>query len=298
MLKEGALHLENVQKLVLDEADRLFELGFLEQVDEVITACSHPNIIRSLFSATLPFGVEHMASSFLRSPLRIMIGQRNSGASTIKQQLLFTSSEAGKLLAVREQFKSGIQPPILIFVQSTERAKQLYNELMFEGLPMDYIHGTRSSKQTKEIVNQFRLGKIWVLICTDVMSRGLDFKGVSLVINYDFPQSIISYIHRIGRTGRAGRQGEAITYFTYEDLNMLRNIADVMKRSGCDVPDWMLKLNPMSQDQLDQRDKKPVQREDIGSASRSQHQQGDVSYRKKRRHDVMKKGQKKKRRSE
>lgn len=265
MLNEG-LDLSNVQRIVLDEADRLFELGFLEAIDQVITSCNHPHVVRSLFSATLPFGVEHMANSFLRSPLRVTIGLRNAGASTIKQRLLFASSEAGKLLAIRQQLRAGIQPPVLVFVQSMERARDLFNELMFEGIPMEYIHGNRSSKQTKEIVNQFRLGKIWVLICTDVMSRGLDFKGVSMVINYDFPQGMISYIHRIGRTGRAGREGEAITYFTYEDLSMLRHIADVMKRSGCEVPDWMLELKPMSDKQLENREKRPVGREAISSS--------------------------------
>jgi ATP-dependent RNA helicase DDX52/ROK1 len=93
-----------------------------------------------------------------------------------------------------------------------------------------------------ELGQAFRAGKIWVLITTDLMGRGLDFKGVNLVINFDFPPNAVEYIHRIGRTGRAGRRGTAITFFTTDDAGSLRSIANVMRSSGCDVPEWMLQL--------------------------------------------------------
>ena len=91
-------------------------------------------------------------------------------------------------------------------------------------------------------MKEFRLGRIWVLICTDLMSRGVDFKTVNVVVNYDFPQSVVSYIHRVGRTGRAGRKGKAITFFTDDDVDYLRNIANLMKKSGVEVAEWMLNL--------------------------------------------------------
>ena len=122
----------------------------------------------------------------------------------------------------------GIDPPVLIFVQSKDRAQELYHELAYDGLNIDVLHSDRPVQQRELIINKFRLREIWVLICTDLVARGLDFKGVNLVINYDFPQvfmsslllidqSGISYIHRIGRTGRAGKEGHAITYFTEDD---------------------------------------------------------------------------------
>merc|ERR1711972_1058764 len=89
-------------------------------------------------------------------------------------------------------------------------------------------------------------GKIWILICTDLMARGVDFKGVETVVNYDFPQSASTYIHRIGRTGRAGRTGKAFTLFTIQDFETLRNIVGVMRQSGCEVPEWMLRLKPQN----------------------------------------------------
>lgn len=131
---------------------------------------------------------------------------------------------------------------MLIFVQSKHRAKQLYKELKFDGVNVDVIHADKKKEDRDEIIKQFRVGKIWVLICTDLMSRGIDFKTVNQVFNYDFPQSLVSYIHRIGRTGRAGRKGKAITFFTEADKSFVRTIANLMKKSGDDVPDWMLKL--------------------------------------------------------
>ncbi|KHG23552.1 DEAD-box ATP-dependent RNA helicase 57 -like protein [Gossypium arboreum] len=96
--------------------------------------------------------------------------------------------------------------------------------------------------QRENVVNDFRAGKTWVLIATDVIARGMDFKGVNCVINYDFPDSAAAYIHRIGLSGRAGRTGEAITFYTEDDVPFLRNIANVMAASGCEVPSWIMAL--------------------------------------------------------
>jgi len=104
------------------------------------------------------------------------------------------------------------------------------------------VHADRTKAQRDDIVKRFRMGEVWVLIATDLMARGMDFKGINCVINYDFPQSTVSYVHRIGRTGRAGRKGKAITFFTESDMEYLRSIANVMKISGCDVPEWMLTM--------------------------------------------------------
>lgn len=111
------------------------------------------------------------------------------------------------------------------------------------------------------------MGKIWVLICTELMARGIDFKGVNLVINYDFPQSVQSYIHRIGRTGRAGRPGTAITYFTRDDAPHLRTVANVMKQSGCDVPEWMLQLQKPTKEMKKKLKSNPLERRTIDTTS-------------------------------
>lgn len=196
---------------------------------------------RALFSATIGPSVQELAASFLHNPVELSIGVVNAGASSIDQRLVFVGREDGKLLAIRQLIQQGeLKPPVLLFLQNKERAKELYRELVYEGINIDVIHGDRSQQQREDVIRKFRQGETWVLICTDLMARGIDFKGVKMVINYDLPQSGVAYIHRIGRTGRAGREGEAITLFTENDIPSMRSIANVMKLSGCKVPDWLL----------------------------------------------------------
>nr|CAD1833659.1 unnamed protein product [Ananas comosus var. bracteatus] len=228
-----------VEYLVLDESDKLFELGFVEQIDSVVKACLNPSIIRSLFSATLPDSVEELARSIMHEKVN---SNRNSASELIKQKPVFAGSEKGKLLALRQSFAESLNPPVLVFVQSKETAKELYKELAFDDIKADVIHADLTQQQREDAVDNFRAGNTWVLIATDVISRGMDFKGVNCVINYDFPESAAAYIHRIGRSGRAGRTGEAITFYTEEDKPFLRNIANVMAASGCEVPSWIMAL--------------------------------------------------------
>ena len=155
--------------------------------------------------------------------------------------------EEGKVLALKQLIACGDLPvPCLVFVQSKERACQLNEELKLEKLHVDVVTADRPQPQRDRIVMKLRMGLIWILVTTDLMARGMDFKGVNCVINFDFPQTISQYIHRIGRTGRAGHPGVAITFFTEEDSPNLRMIANVIKKSGGLVPDWILNLPKIS----------------------------------------------------
>ncbi|KAK5787408.1 hypothetical protein PVK06_042062 [Gossypium arboreum] len=203
-IKKRKLDLSRVEYLVLDESDKLFELGLIKQIDSVVKACSNPSIIRSLFSATLPDSVEELARTIMHDAVRVIIGRKNTASESVNQKLVFAGTEEGKLLALRQSFQ-----------------------------------------ERENVVNDFRAGKTWVLIATDVIARGMDFKGVNCVINYDFPDSAAAYIHRIGRSGRAGRTGEAITFYTEDDVPFLRNIANVMAASGCEVPSWIMALRKL-----------------------------------------------------
>ncbi|MGH0189941.1 UNVERIFIED_CONTAM: hypothetical protein FKN15_040749 [Acipenser sinensis] len=211
--------------LVVDESDKLFEegkSGFREQLAAVFMACSSHLVKRAMFSATFAPDVEQWCKLNLDNLVSISIGQRNSAVETVEQQLLFVGTENGKLVAMRDLVKKGFLPPVLVFVQSIQRAKELFHELVYEGINVEVIHAERTQQQRDNVVTSFRAGKIWVLICTALLARGIDFKGVNLVINYDFPTSSVEYIHRIGRTGRAGHRGKAITLFTEEDKPLLR----------------------------------------------------------------------------
>merc|ERR1719400_1855160 len=245
LLSQELISLDKVEMLVVDEADKLFEAGergFREQLGAIYTACSGGQVVRAMFSATLGPEVETWARLNLDNMVKVRIGAANSATETVEQSLTYCGTEAGKIEAWRSLVQGGLTPPTLVFVQTKERAQELFKELLYDGVHVDVIHSDRSEQQRENTIRAFRGGGVWVLICTELLGRGIDFKGVSLVINYDFPPSAVSYIHRIGRTGRAGRRGKAVTFFTEADRPLLRTIATVMKNSGCPVPEYMMGL--------------------------------------------------------
>ncbi|XP_075221068.1 DExD-box helicase 52 [Lycorma delicatula] len=241
--QDKPINLKSVEWLIVDESDKLFEVGvrgFREQLADIYRACDSANLKRAMFSATHTYHVAKWCKKNLKGLIFVSVGHRNTTTDLVEQKLLFVGNEHGKLIAFRNLIHEGLHPPVLVFVQSKERAKSLFSELIYDGVNVDIIHAGRTQLQRDNVVKAFRKGKIWVLICTELMGRGIDFKGINLVINYDFPQSAISYIHRVGRAGRAGRPGKAITFFTETDKPALRSIATVMKESGCDVPEYMI----------------------------------------------------------
>lgn len=260
--KEGLFALSSVQRLVLDEADKLLGDGFVEQTDQILALCTNSHIVKAVFSATMPSNVEELARSVMTSlPCRVLVGHKEGAADTVEQELVYCGSEAGKLTAIRQSLLGGgIVPPILVFVQSIQRAKALFHELLYDKVNVDVIHSELSQNQRERVVNQFKHGDIWVLICTDVLSRGIDFQGINLVINYDVPLSAQAYVHRIGRTGRAGRKGKALTYYTNQDTETLRPIVNVMKQSGLEVSDWLMAATSSKR-----RRDQPVKRNDIST---------------------------------
>ncbi|KAG5470866.1 hypothetical protein CUR178_02172 [Leishmania enriettii] len=245
LLEQELVSLCNVQYLVFDEGDRLWDsrTDFLTVIDKILTACTRSDKVVSLFTATLSEKVEAAARSVMGAdPVRIIVHGRRSANTHVRQRLVFCGNELGKVVAMRNLVREGITPPVLVFVQSVERSKELYEEIRAEGLHMAIMHAKMTVEQREETVLQFRLGKIWVLVTTELLARGIDFKNVGTVINFDFPATVDSYIHRVGRTGRAGKEGTAITFFTEDDKERLPPIAKVMQESGNAVEDWMLSI--------------------------------------------------------
>jgi ATP-dependent RNA helicase DDX52/ROK1 len=263
LIESGRVDLAAVELLVFDEADRLFEDGTVAHVDRIIAACSNPRVQRCLFSATIPTHVEELSHSVLRDPLRVSIGATLTASSNVAQRLVYTGSEDGKVIALRQLLRGGFKPPAIVFVQSVARAMQLYAELEAEPVRVDVIHSERTTGQREKSIADFRAGNTWVLICTELLSRGVDFKGINLVINYDFPQTVVSYIHRVGRTGRMGRRGEAITLWSDVDKPLIGHVARLIKRSGGDVPEWMLKLRKPTEAEKKRLKKRPPARAPI-----------------------------------
>ncbi|GAV54369.1 hypothetical protein ZYGR_0AL01010 [Zygosaccharomyces rouxii] len=247
VVKNEALDLSNVRHLVFDEADKLFDKTFVEQTDDILSACSDPRLRKSMFSATIPSNVEEIAQTIMTDPVRVIIGHKEGANANIDQRLVYCGNEEGKLIAIRRMVQEGeFKPPIIIFLESVTRAKALYHELMYDGLNVDVLHAERTQMQRDKIIERFKTGDLWCLICTDVLARGIDFKGINLVVNYDVPQTAQAYVHRIGRTGRNNRQGKAVTFYTRQDSLAIKPIINVMRQSGCEVAEWMDKISKLS----------------------------------------------------
>jgi len=222
-----------------------------------------------MFSATMQPNVQELVKRVMVDPVCIQVGQRNATASAVAQKIVYVGREDAKLMTLRQSLKEGFVPPMLIFVQSKQRAKELFHELMYDQVNVAVIHGDKKKQERDEIMQKFRLGDIWVLICTDLMARGIDFKTVNSVLNFDFPTSLVSYIHRVGRTGRAGREGTATTYFTDADLPYVKTIANLMAKSGHEVPEWLKKLkdNHVANNKAwKQLGEKPIRRKTISTS--------------------------------
>eukprot|EP00096_Caligus_rogercresseyi_P001656 TRINITY_DN1277_c0_g1_i4.p1 TRINITY_DN1277_c0_g1~~TRINITY_DN1277_c0_g1_i4.p1 ORF type:complete len:546 (+),score=198.50 TRINITY_DN1277_c0_g1_i4:101-1738(+) len=242
--------LNTLEWLIVDESDKLFEdkgsRSFREQLALIYKAASSSK--KAFFSATLAPDVENWCKVNLDNAVSVTVGVKNLASKDVKQRLLYTGNEKGKVYALKNLIQSGgLKPPALVFVQDHQRADEL-KELFVkeEDIKAEVIHSHRSLLQREEAIKSFRSGRTWVLICTELLCRGIDVKGVNLVVNYDFPPSTVSYIHRVGRTGRAGRPGEALTFFTDEDKTLLRSIAQVVSSSGSEVPQYMLGLKKAS----------------------------------------------------
>ncbi|WVQ96345.1 ATP-dependent RNA helicase ROK1 [Kwoniella sp. CBS 9459] len=270
LLEAKRLSLALTRHVIFDESDRLLSPDFLPQVEPILAACTHPEVQKCFLSATMPSGVEVLAKKWLKDEgVRVVVGVKDSAVTTVDQSLLYTGSESGKLMGIRNLIATGGLPyPSLIFVQSIERADDLYKSLVLDGIKVDVVHGGRAKSKRDEAIKAFRLGHVWMLVVTEVLARGMDFRGVKVVINYDFPQTVQSYIHRIGRTGRAGRPGKAITFFNTEDGPYLRTIANVLRSSGCPVPEYMLDMRPPTKNQKRQLAKAPVKRKSVGGGGR------------------------------
>ncbi|KAL7077917.1 hypothetical protein ACQ4LE_002956 [Meloidogyne hapla] len=263
--------LSNLQWLIVDECDRIFEEtegenSFKLQLDKILNFCSGPNIRYGFYSATFSCQVERWCKEKLKEILIVCIGPRNSANELIKQELLFVGWEQAKIQIIRNILRKNFEPPVLIFLQSKDRAKQLFKELnnYFEGkISVGLISADLSEKECGLVVEKFRSGSINLLICTELMGRGIDFQNVNLVINFDLPTSIISYIHRIGRTGRAGRIGRAITLFTESDIPIIRPISTVIHQAGFPVPEYLLKLNKPSREEKKNLKKRAPKRKNL-----------------------------------
>jgi ATP-dependent RNA helicase DeaD len=221
-MRRGSLKWDNLKTLVLDEADEMLRMGFIDDVEWILEHTPAERQI-ALFSATMPKPIKKVADSFLKNPKLIQIESKAKTASTIEQKHIIVSSNY-KLEALTRILESEATDATIIFMRTKSSCDELAKKLTARGFAAEAIHGDMQQKQREQMVQQLKDGKVDIIIATDVAARGLDVERISHVINYDIPHDSESYVHRIGRTGRAGRSGKAILFVTPRERHLLRMI--------------------------------------------------------------------------
>ncbi|TDQ42828.1 DEAD/DEAH box helicase [Aureibacillus halotolerans] len=221
-LNRGTIRLGSLRHLVIDEADQMFEIGFLNDIEDIISR-TPGNRQMVLCSATMPQPIRKLARTYMKDPVTVTSEAETVTVKEIKQIAVETTHRARKdtLVTLIHQFQPYLA---IVFCRTKRRARQLNGELLEAGVLSDELHGDLSQAKRERVMKQFREAKIQVLVATDVAARGIDVEGITHVFNYDLPPDTEQYIHRIGRTGRAGASGLAVSLVTPRDADDVRRI--------------------------------------------------------------------------
>jgi ATP-dependent RNA helicase RhlE len=230
LIDQGFVDLSAVEFFVLDEVDRMLDMGFVRDVKRIVALL--PKRRQSLFfSATLAPPIVDLAHGILDNPVTVNIEPQTTTAENVSQQVCFLAAENKRALLVHQLRPQADGDLSIVFARTKHGADKLARHLNREGITAEAIHGNRSQPQRDKTLARFRGGRLPVLVATDVAARGVDVKAVTLVVNFDLPKEPEAYIHRIGRTGRAGASGRAISYATGEELKQLRDIEKLIKNA-------------------------------------------------------------------
>lgn len=228
LLKKKALNLSGVRMLVMDEADEMLNMGFIEDIEAILEAVPSDRQT-ALFSATMPPRIRKLADRYMQDPHSVTIKTEQRTVEAIEQRY-YSVHESDKPAALTRLFEMEDIKSALIFTRTREQTGILANELTLRGYPSEALNGDLSQDARENVLGRFRDNKIKVLVATDVAARGLDIDHISHVFNYDLPQSPGSYVHRVGRTGRAGRGGVAISLVTPRNFHHLRKIEKFIRQ--------------------------------------------------------------------
>ncbi|XP_066335669.1 DEAD-box ATP-dependent RNA helicase 37-like [Miscanthus floridulus] len=248
LLERARVSLQMIKYLTLDEADRMLDMGFEPQIRKIVEQMDMPpRGVRQtmLFSATFPKEIQRLASDFLADYIFLAVGRVGSSTDLIAQRVEFVL-EADKrsylmdlLHAQKANGTHGKQSLTLVFVETKRGADALEDWLFKNGFPATSIHGDRTQQEREYALRSFKSGATPILVATDVAARGLDIPHVAHVINFDLPNDIDDYVHRIGRTGRAGKSGRATAFFNEGNLSLARPLCDLMQEANQEVPTWL-----------------------------------------------------------
>ncbi|MFZ9595327.1 MAG: DEAD/DEAH box helicase [Bdellovibrionia bacterium] len=232
-LKRKTVQLSDVAVLVLDEADRMLDMGFAPQLSEILKYLPHARQTL-FFTATWASELDRLAQKYLKNPVRVTVGQVSRAAPQVSQAVVMTTVK-GKNEALLDELnrRSG---SVIVFARTKSRTDRVARYLSDYGVSTNRIHGGRSQGQRNSALASFRSGQTRVLVATDIAARGIDVANIAHVVNYDLPQLSDDYIHRIGRTGRAGATGQAVSLLTPEDRGQWNEITRLLKRTGSEIP--------------------------------------------------------------
>lgn len=221
-LDKGTLDLSGLRFVVLDEADEMLRMGFIDDVEKLLQATPEGRQV-ALFSATMPAPIRRIAQTYLKDPAEVTIKNKTTTAANIRQRYWWVSG-VHKLDALTRILEAESFDAMIVFARTKQATEELASKLQARGFAAAAINGDIAQAQRERVIDQLKTGKLDILIATDVAARGLDVERISHVLNYDIPHDTESYVHRIGRTGRAGRSGEAILFVTPRERNLLRQI--------------------------------------------------------------------------
>ncbi|KAJ0778488.1 putative RNA helicase [Helianthus annuus] len=248
LLERARVSLQYIRYLALDEADRMLDMGFEPQIRKIVQQMDMPPPgVRQtmLFSATFPKEIQRLASDFLANYIFLAVGRVGSSTDLIVQRVEYVQESDKRshlmdlLHAQRANGVHGKQALTLVFVETKKGADSLEYWLCMNGFPATTIHGDRTQQEREQALRSFKSGNTPILVATDVAARGLDIPHVAHVVNFDLPNDIDDYVHRIGRTGRAGKSGLATAFFNDNNASMARPLSDLMQEANQEVPAWL-----------------------------------------------------------
>ncbi|CAI0402444.1 unnamed protein product [Linum tenue] len=250
LLERARVSLQMIKYLALDEADRMLDMGFEPQIRKIVEQVDMPPSGRRqtmLFSATFPKEIQRLASDFLANYIFLAVGRVGSSTDLILQRVEYVQdadkrSHLMDLLHAQKQSEAnGKQSLTLVFVETKKGADSLEYWLCQNGFPATTIHGDRTQQERELALRSFKSGRTPILVATDVAARGLDIPHVAHVVNFDLPNDIDDYVHRIGRTGRAGKSGLATAFFNDHNISLARSLVELMQEANQEVPNWLVR---------------------------------------------------------
>ncbi len=277
LINQGFVSLKSLSVFVLDEADRMLDMGFVHDVKRILTRI--PEERQSLFfSATMPPEIQKLASTILKNPQKVEVAPVSSTADTIQQEVFFVSKDNKRNLLDSMLKKRMGNDSVLVFTRTKHGADRVVKDLLKLGHTAEAIHGNKAQNARQRALANFKSGKTRVLVATDIAARGIDIDSLAYVLNFDLPNVPETYVHRIGRTGRAGQNGTSFSFCMEEEIPYLRDIQKLIRKEipvtyakpwTYETPDLQVKKNPEPRKPTGNSDGRPKNRGRNGQHYRS-----------------------------